>query len=55
MGAELKSFGEVVREISDQFGLEPEVVESILVEWHRVMFVSLTGREPDGTHPLLDA
>jgi hypothetical protein len=46
--ADLLSPAEVSRLLARKYGLQPEIVESILVDYIALLFFSLTGREPEG-------
>ena len=45
--AELKSFREIVKDISEKFGVPEETTEAIIVEWLGVLYYAATGRNPD--------
>ena len=51
MAEKLKSFPELVKYLSEQFGVPAEVVEAIIVEWVKVLYLSTTGREPNDDVP----
>lgn len=39
----LKSGKEVIKELSLKYGVEYEIVESIIVDWIKIEYLSLTG------------
>jgi len=41
MGNELKSFQDVVRELSEKYNVPFEIVESILIEWTRLLYENM--------------
>lgn len=38
---ELKSFQDVVKEISEKYGIPFEIVESILIDWSRIIYENM--------------
>jgi hypothetical protein len=41
MGEELKSFQDVVRELSEKYNVPFEIVESILIEWTKLLYENM--------------
>ena len=42
----LKSFTEVVRELAEKYGIQHELLESILIDWMNILYYATTGRDP---------
>jgi hypothetical protein len=43
MGKELKSFQEVVKELSEKYNVPFEIVENILIDWTRLLYENMRG------------
>lgn len=41
MGNELKSFQEVVRQLSEKYNIPYEIVESILINWTKLLYENM--------------
>jgi len=41
MGEELKSFQDVVRELSEKYNVPFEIVESILIDWAKLLYENM--------------
>jgi len=41
MGNELKTFQEVVRELSEKYNVPFEIVEEILIDWTRLLYENM--------------
>ncbi len=50
----LRDFREVIRDLANQYGVPEELVEEIIVEWARILFFTMTGREAEGASQSLD-
>ena len=51
--SDLKSFQEVMRELSEKYGIQMEVLEAIFTEWIAILFYSATGKNPRDSDELL--
>ena len=43
----LRTFQEVTHDLAAQYQIPEEIVEAILIEWARILYMAMTGREPD--------
>lgn len=53
MSKELLGFRELIAYLSRQYGISEEIVEAIIVEWVKILYLSTTGRNPDDDIPPL--
>ncbi len=53
MSKELSTFKELVEYLSRQYGVPTEIIEAIIVEWVKVLYLSTTGRNADDDIPPL--
>lgn len=45
MSKELKSIHEIIKELAEKYGVEFEIVESIIKDYIEIQYYALTGRE----------
>jgi hypothetical protein len=44
---ELRSFHDVIQDLANQFGIEYEIAESLILEFIKLNYFAITGREID--------
>lgn len=49
----LKTFQEVVQYIAKKYNMPEEIVEEILLEWQKIIWLFMTGKNLDDVPPLL--